>query len=97
MSHSRTYDKTKPVDTDLQGDGDNLIRNLLEDLFERLVLDHNFEGILDTSLSTADGYHRQVTLKNMTSDPAILTGGSVIYSKSDGLYFRNSAGIIKIA
>lgn len=73
MSHSRTYNKTKPISTDLIGYGDDYLRNGLEDIEERLILDHNMEGILDTSLPTADGYHKKVTLPFLSADPDLLS------------------------
>ena len=96
MSHTRTWSTSTPVNTEPEGDGYKYIVNKSIDVAERLACDHNMDGIIDTSLPTADGYHKKVTLKEQGSDPSILTGGAVLYAKSDGLYFRNSAGIVKI-
>ncbi|PKL19570.1 MAG: hypothetical protein CVV49_00605 [Spirochaetae bacterium HGW-Spirochaetae-5] len=96
MSHTRIFDPTLPLDTELAGDGDDKIRELLVDIKERFELDHNMDGILDTSLPTADGYHKKVTLPILENDPALLTNSGVLYQKSDGLYFKNSAGVVRI-
>lgn len=83
MSHSRTYDKTKPLNTELLGYGDDYIRNALEDIEERLILDHNMEDIIDTSLPTADGYHKKVTMPALSADPTVLSVSQAMTSISN--------------
>jgi hypothetical protein len=63
---------------------------------ERMAVDHVMENNLDPSVAGGDGQHNQVTLVNKATDPILITGTSVLYAKSDGLYFRNSSGIVKI-
>jgi len=83
MSHSRAYDKTKPLNTELLGYGDDYLRNALEDIEERLIIDHNMEDILDTNLPTADGYHKKVTLP-VIADPTVLSVSQAMTSISNG-------------
>lgn len=84
MAHSNVWDVTKPLDTELEGKGDDYIRQILLDLKERLAIDHNMDGILDTSLPTADGYHAKVTLVALSSDPALLTKSVTISNITNG-------------
>ena len=93
---------TYPKDTELEGDGAQNIR-LMESLVkERMALDHNFDGNLDTTNANCDGYHKKVTLTVQSSDPDLLATGlhGIIYSKTvdgtQGVYFRNSVGILRI-
>lgn len=67
------YTLTEPEDTDLEGDGALAIRTQAELIKERVELDHNFDGILDTTLATADGYHNKVTLPEKVTDPTLLS------------------------
>lgn len=73
MAHTEILDITKPQNTELVGNGDDYIRNSLRDIKERLILDHCMEDVLDTTLPTADGYHKKVTLGIQGSDPALLS------------------------
>jgi len=96
MAHSNTFDITTPTNNNFSGDGDDKIVQNQVDLKQRLEMDHNMDGVLNTALPTADGYHKKVTLKELGTDPTILTGSGVLYSKADGLYFKNSVGVVKI-
>jgi len=73
MSHARAFDITTPTDNNFAGDGDDKIVENQVDLKQRLELDHNMDGILNTALPTADGYHKKVTMKQSASDPAIVS------------------------
>ncbi len=73
MAHSNTFDISTPTNDNFAGDGDDKIVQNQVDLKQRLELDHNMDGVLDTSLPTADGYHKKVTLCTQSSDPALLT------------------------
>lgn len=97
MPHTNTYDITTPLNTELASDGATHIRNAKKDFKERFELDHNMDGVLDPALVTADGYHKKVTLKNLTADPEFLTDGGILYSKIDGgLYYRTHRWIVRI-
>ena len=79
--HTRTYDETVPVNTDKEGVGDLEIRDFKKDLHERLYLDHYMQSSVDTSLPTADGYHKQVTMYKSASNPAAMTGTGIWFTK----------------
>ena len=96
MELSRTFNPALPLDTDLAGEGDDRIRDLLVDVKERLQSDHNMDGILDPTLPTADGYHKKVTFPILSEDPALITNSGMLYMKAAGLYFRSNAGIVRI-
>jgi len=98
MSHARTFDIATPTNNNFTGDGDDKIVENQVDLKQRLELDHNMDGILNTALPTADGYHKKVTMKALTQaaeHPTPLTGSGVIYTKEvDGiieLFFKESS------
>lgn len=96
MAHSNSFSTTTPEDNNFEGEGYLEIVKAKVDIKERIEVDHCFSNSLDTTVAGADGQHKQVTLVNKASDPTLITGTSILYSKSDGLYFRNSAGIVKI-
>ena len=100
MATLQTYSTTTPLDTELEGDGALELRKYSERFKERFELDHNMDGYLDTDLASCDGYHKKVTMAVQSSDPSAMTGAGVLYTKTasgtQGLYFRNSAGIVKI-
>ena len=96
MAHTNQWSTTTPADNELAGNGAEEIRQTKLDIIERLGSDHCTSGELDTTKSGADGYHNKVTLSIRSSDPTLLANSGVLYAKSDGLYFRNSAGIVKI-
>lgn len=74
---------------------------------ERFELDHCMDGELDTSIAGADGQHNQVTLYPRISDPVLISGTNIFYSKlvnsipelfcrkSDGVYQMTENGGIK--
>ena len=56
------WDKTKPLPSEYINTFYDYLRNLKELFLDRFGLDHNMDGVLDTSLATADGYHNQLTM-----------------------------------
>ena len=97
------YSTTTPEDTELAGNGAQEIVGGKSRIKERVELDHNFsdtDSTLDPAEIDCDGYHHKVTLKVLASDPTLLTNSGVLYVKTvdstQGLYFRNSEGIVRI-
>jgi len=58
------WDKTKPLPSEYINTFYDYIRNLKELFLDRFGLDHNMDGVLDTSLATADGYHKHLTMRD---------------------------------
>ena len=79
MAFTRTWSaayEAQPSDTENISLGASRIRNLKEDLQERLVVDHSHAGDAD------DGKHKQVTFVSpLGSDPAFLANHGFIYTK----------------
>lgn len=96
MAHTNTFSTTTPLDDSQLGKGAEEMRKAKLDIKERMAVDHVMENNLDPSVAGGDGQHNQVTLVNKTTDPDLITGTSVLYAKSDGIYFKNSAGTVKI-
>ena len=97
------YSTTTPENTELAGNGAIEIVGAKSRIKERYELDHNFDdtdSTLDPTEIDCDGYHHKVTLKILSSDPTLLTNSGVLYVKTvdstQGLYFRNSEGIVRI-
>ena len=95
---SRVWDATIPLDTELAGDGDDAIRELKVDLKERLEQDHQMGGIIDPLEGDCEGYHKKLTLYPLESDPSIVTGAGIVYSKLvDGvieLFWMDDDGLV---
>lgn len=84
MAHTRAIDWTDPADTDIVNGGALEIRDLKQDIEERMDLDHYWAVELDTSVAGGDGYHKKITLKNYT-DLLFTNEGTVLYTKeTDG-------------
>ena len=103
MATLTAYSTTTPEDTELAGNGAQEIVGGKSRIKERYELDHNFtdsDTTRDPAEIDCDGYHHKVTLKVLSSDPAPLSNSGVLYVKTvdstQGLYFRNSAGIVRI-
>lgn len=108
MATLTLYSTTVPLDTDLRGNGAKHIRETKARIKERVELDHNFAGILDTTDPTADGYHAKVTLKYLsvtaatafasldTYFPGVSGGaGGCLACCSDGhVYWFNTTGYV---
>ena len=88
-----------PYPTDDSKDIYSHIRNIKERFGERFGLDHYINSSQDTSLATADGYHKYLTLPPQTTFPALPTGANYVLftmlidniielccRKSDGVY-----------
>lgn len=81
-NHSRTFDKTDPADADRMGFGAQEIRDLKEDIVERLELEHMWDSSQEVTTGDGDGYHKKVSMKAITTPAAIATSGAV-YVKTD--------------
>jgi len=92
---SRIWDSTKPDEFELAGDGDDFIRELKEDIKERLELDHHMGNVLDPLEGDCEGYHKKVTLKVLADDPDVVANTGILYTKlvdsSIELFFLDSA------
>lgn len=97
MAHTNTWNTTEPLNTRQAGKGAEELRKVKINIKERLDVDHYMNGELDTTIAGADGHHRKVTLVVQTSDPDAITDAIIIYAKSDGIYFRTSTAIGKMA
>jgi len=84
------------------------IRNIKERFGERFGLDHYIDSSQDTSLATADGYHKYLVLPPQTTFPALPAGASYVLftmlinniielccRKSDGVYQLTRNGQIR--
>ncbi|GEM_PF-3469505 len=95
---SRIWDVTIPGDNELAGDGDDEIRTLKSELKEHFEQDHHMSGVLDPLEANCDGYHNKVTLYPLESDPSIITGAGIVYSKIvDGvieLFWMDDDGLV---
>lgn len=96
MAHTNSFSTTAPLDDSQLGKGAEAMRKAKLDIKERMAVDHVMENNLDPAVAGGDGQHNKVTLVNKATDPTLITGTAVLYAKSDGLYFRNSSGIVKI-
>ena len=90
---TRTWDtnyKGSPPDTDDSSEGAGHIRNIKEDVYERMVVDHSWLG------DANDGKHQKVTLLALSADPTLDTGEVALYAKPVGsksqLFFRDQDG-----
>ena len=86
-----TWDENEPADTDLEGDGAAAMRSWAALIRERLELDHNFSGILDTADADCDGYHKKVTLAVQSSDPSALADAGIEYTKTVTVTFTGTS------
>lgn len=96
MSHSRSYDKTAPADTEKVGLGAAEIRRVKNDVKERLAVDHYFDGELNNALSACEGRHEAVRF-NAISDPTAMSGAGIIYTKESPnkvLNYRDASGSV---
>ena len=96
MAHTNTFSTTAPLDNSQLGKGAEEMRKAKLDIKERMAVDHVMENNLYPAVAGGDGQHNQITLVNKATDPTLITGTAILYAKSDGLYFRNSSGIVKI-
>lgn len=90
---TRTWDanyKGSPPDTDDSSEGAGHIRNIKEDVYERMAVDHSWIG------DANDGKHQKVTLLALSADPSLDTGDVALYAKPVGsksqLFFRDQDG-----
>ena len=90
---TRTWDSNysgSPLDTDDSSGGAQQIRNLKDDIFERMIVDHSWVGDVN------DGKHIQVTLRQAGSDPTLDAGDVALYAKPVGnksqLFFLDQDG-----
>lgn len=93
MSFSRNWNDAYmaiPTDDDDAREGAARIRDLKNDIMERMSIDHSWEG------DVFDGRHRQVGLVPLDADPAAISGIGFIYVKKQGsiveLYYRDDSG-----
>lgn len=95
MSHTRTYNKVDPANGDKAGKGAEEIRDLKEDIEERMKLDHYWTSSVDTTIDSADGYHKKLTIKS-GSAPTALSDAGILYSKDVSgkaeLFYKDDAG-----
>ena len=96
MAHTNAWSTTTPANDALAGKGAEELINIKVDIKERLALDHYMDGELDDTKGTAEGRHRKVTLTALSNNPTLIANTGIVYAKSDGLYFINSAGIVKL-
>lgn len=75
--------EAQPADTEVVSQGALRIRNLKEDIQERLEVDHSHAG------DAEDGKHKKVTLKQIAT-PTIDTNDVGIYQKSDGILYSKA-------
>lgn len=84
--------EASPPDSQAASQGANRIRELKNDIAERLEVDHSWAG------DTHDGAHNKVSLKLQAGDPTEPATGSygMLYTKNDGdsdeLYFKDDLG-----
>lgn len=96
MAFSRTWNATyegSPADTDQAKQGALRIREVKQDVRERAEVDHFWQD------DTHGGKHKQVRMRELTSDPTSAADEGVLYVKDDGggrteLYYIDSAGAI---
>lgn len=95
MAHTRAIDWTDPADTDIVNGGALEIRDLKEDIQERMELDHYWAVETNTSVAGADGYHKKLTMKPWEWTAAA-GDGPMLYTKDiDGtieLFYYDEAG-----
>jgi len=96
MTHEWEWNNNDPLDTHKAGLGAAEIQETRSAIFERMNVDHYMDGVLIPS-SDQDGKHKKVTLKMLSSDPVIISGAGILYSKlaDNGhveLFFMNSNG-----
>jgi hypothetical protein len=81
-----------PADTDDASGGALRIRNLKEDIGERLEVDHSWLGDAD------DGAHKKLTLIEQGADPGSVANRGFLYTKDVAgvteLYYRDSGGTV---
>lgn len=87
MAHTRDYDVSDPADDDKSGLGAQEIREFKVDFKERMGADHQTQNLEDTTLPTADGYHKKVTMEEHATDASAAT-------IRDGLSSPADAGIV---
>lgn len=95
MSHSRSWDATSPLNTIKAGLVADETRKLKEDFQERMTLDHNIASGIDTSSRSADGFHKKVTMKAITTPTAIGDAGIFFVKTISGcqeLVFLDGSG-----
>lgn len=100
-------DINRPIPADYFNDIFFNIRNNKTIIKERLELDHNMDGVLDTSLATADGYHKKLTLPKSANNPDSMADANIFFTKeingnielccrtASGVYQLTEAGWIK--
>jgi len=66
MSHTRAISITTPADTELVSVGAQRLREIKENIEERMGLDHFWANETDTSLYDADGRHKKLTMEKST-------------------------------
>jgi len=99
MAHTRSFDKTDPADSEKSGLGAEEIRELKEDVEERMDLDHFWDNDNDTSNVDSDGHHKQVTLEKKSTAPTAMTDAGIVYVNDDTiaeLHYKNDSADIQI-
>ena len=85
------------------------LRDIKARFKERMELDHNFAGVVDTALVECDGYHKRLTMPAYSginqcgetiSTPEDIAGSGKLYvrivSGSAGLYFKSNGIEVKL-
>lgn len=83
MAHTRSFDKTAPLDSVHGGLIGKEIRDLKNDVEERMVLDHYWSSSETTPDGDADGYHKKITMKSISS-PSHVDDSIILYTKTVG-------------
>lgn len=96
MAFTRTWNAAYediPADTDDALEGALRIRNLKEDIRERLDVDHSWDGDVN------DGYHDKVTLAELASDPTNVANTAILFTRAVSgtaeLFIRFEGGTVE--
>jgi len=99
MAHTRSFDKTDPANSGKAGLGAQELRELKEDVEERMQLDHYWDNENDTSETDADGHHKQVTMEKKSVAPSAIADTGIVYVKDDTiaeLHYKNIDSDIQV-
>lgn len=70
MPFTRTWDLTDPADTDIFDGASGEIRDLKDDIEERMEVDHYWSNSVTTTDPDADGFHKKITLEKIGYVPS---------------------------
>jgi len=100
-AHSRNFGSSLPSGTDRVGTFYSEIDDFKDDIKQRLTLDHYMDDVLTDGANNQDGRHRQVTMKEKSSDPSNLANTGIVYTKdvddvTELFYLDDSGNAVQI-